>query len=243
MGVNIDVVDTEAIYHRIVHFAGTDKLHKVMYVNAHCMVISQRDATYRKILNRADFVYSDGMGVVWGARLLGLTLPGRSTAADFMPKFFKRFVEAGFRLYFLGGKPGVALAASERLKKKYGELQVVGYHHGYFSLSEQDKIVEKINKTKPHLLLVGMGVPYQEKWMEQCSSRLDVPVVWGLGAVFDYLAGELPRGPQWLMDSGFEWLCRLVAEPKRLWRRYLIGNVIFLAHVFRWKQLYEQRRL
>ena len=233
MGINISALDTRGLFDKISEFVGHGKSHKVMYVNAHCIVISQRDERYRKILDRAHLVYAGGISLVWGAKLLGHYLPGRLTAADFMPAFFSLFAEKALRVFFWGARPGVAEAAGKRIKQNNPELKIVGTHHGYFQPGEYGKIIEKINRTRPHVLMVGMGVPHQEKWIEEHFEQINAPVVWGVGALFDFLSGRLPRGPQWLLDSGFEWLCRLLAEPRRLWRRYLLGNVLFMWYVFR----------
>lgn len=235
MGVNIDILDTTGLYHRIIAFVRDQKPHKVMYVNAHCMVLAQKDETYRKILNDADLVYADGMSLVWGARLSGFDLPGRSTAADFFPRFCELFAEQSLSIYLLGGQPGVAEAASDRLREKNPRLEIVGTHHGYFHSQEQAQIIESINRASPHIVLIGMGVPYQERWIEEHCRKIRAPVIWGVGALFDFLSGGVPRGPQWLLDSGFEWLCRLFAEPRRLWQRYLLGNLLFMWYVLHWR--------
>ena len=235
MGVNVDVVDTKGLYNRIIDFAQNNKPHKVMYVNAYCMLIAQKDDEYREILNSADLVYADGISIVWGARFLGNCLPCRSTGADFIPGFCQVFAEKGFKIYLLGARPGVAEVAGQKLKQANPTLKIAGAHYGYFSHHENQRIIDEINRATPHILLVGMGVPYQEKWIDKNFSLLNVPVVWSVGGLFDFLSGNLKRGPQWLLDNGFEWLCRLCVEPRRLWKRYLIGNLLFIWYVFHWK--------
>lgn len=240
MGVNIDAVDTKGLHRKIIEFAQDGKPHRVMYVNADCMLIAQKDDEYRKILNNAHLVYTDGMSIVWGARILGKHLPGRSTAADFMPRFCKDFAKRGFGIYLLGAKSGVAEAAGEKLRRNNPELQILGTCHGYFQHHETARIIGEINRAKPHILLVGLGAPHQEKWIERNSEFIDVPIVWAVGGLFDFMSGRLRRGPQWLLDNGFEWLCRLCAEPRRLWKRYLIGNMLFMWYVFDWNLLRKE---
>lgn len=240
LGVHVDTLDTKGLYNRIIDFVDDNKAHKVMYVNAHCMVISQKDDGYRKILNDAHLVYADGMSIALAARILGDYLPGRSTAADFMPRFCKLFTKKGLKIYLLGAQPGVAEAAAERLKQSNPRLEIVGTCHGYFHVEERERIVEQINRARPHILLVGLGVPYQEKWIQEYRSQINAPVIWGVGALFDFLSGGLARGPQWLLDNGFEWLCRLLTEPRRLGKRYLVGNLLFMWHVFNWKFLKKE---
>ncbi len=235
LGNSISQLDTEALYQKIIQFVLTKRFYKVMYVNAYCMIVAERDIAYRDILNRADLVYADGISLVWTARLIGSDLPCRLTAADFMPGFFRRFSQEGIRVYMLGARPGVAEKAARRLRRENPGLQIVGTHHGYFEPSESEKIIAHINQAAPDIVMVGMGVPYQEKWIEAHSDQINASVIWGVGALFDFLSGTLPRGPQWLLDGGFEWLCRLISEPRRLWRRYLLGNCLFMWHVMRWK--------
>lgn len=227
LGVNVDVVDTEGLYHRILDFTQSGGPHKVAYFNAHCAVISCKDAVYRKILNSADLVYPDGMSIVWAARVFNRHLPHRSTGADFMERFCRRFAARGLKIYLLGARPGVAEEAARRLRRTIPELHVVGTYHGYFAQEETEKILDTIRAAGPDILLVGLGVPYQEKWIEVHYRNLGAPVVWGVGGLFDFLSGRLPRGPRWLLDNGFEWLCRLAVEPTRLWKRYLVGNMQF----------------
>lgn len=240
LGVNVDVLDTEGLCERVLDFAQQDTPRKVMYVNADCMLLARKDGAYRDILNRADLVYADGVGVVWGAKLWGHRLPGRATAADFMPEFCRRFAGLGLRIYLLGAKEGVARKAKERLLEQVPDLEVAGVHHGYFSMEETTRIIEEVNAARPHVLLVGFGAPYQERWIEENSSQLEVPVIWGVGGLFDFISGRTKRGPKWLLDHGFEWLCRLVAEPRRLWRRYLVGNSKFVLYIL-WHRFIAQR--
>lgn len=235
MDVDIEIVDEKGLFDRIIHFVRHERSRKVMYVNAHCTVISRKDEAYHNILNNAHLVYADGISLVWGARLLGHYLPGRLTAADFMPRFFSLFAEKGFRVYMLGARRGVADKAAQGLRLDNPGLEIVGTQHGYFEQWESERIIEEINKTHADIVMVGMGVPYQEKWIDRHCDRINAPVIWGVGALFDFLSGRLARGPQWLLDSGFEWLCRLLSEPRRLWKRYLFGNLLFMWYVLRWR--------
>ena len=229
LGVKIDNVDTGQLLERILFFASTPhRQRKVMYVNADCMVLAQKNPRYMDVLNGADLVYPDGAGVVLGARLLGLRLAGRSTAADFMPEFAKHFARAGLRLFLLGARPGVAKAAAKALKSQAPNLLIAGTHHGYFKKEETRGVIQQINASKADILLVGFGAPFQEFWIEENAGQLTPTILWGVGGLFDFLSGRTPRGPRWMLDHGLEWLCRLAVEPRRLWRRYLIGNLLFL---------------
>ncbi len=231
LGISIDVLDTDGLLERIITFAYEDTTRLVMYVNTDCMLISLDNDSYKQVLNTADLVYADGVGVVLGAKIWGKTLPGRSTGADFMPGFCEIFSKYGLRLFFLGAQQEVVEEAASQLRGKVPDLKIVGTHHGYFKEEETSQIIRLINEAKPHVLIVGMGAPCQELWISKNRELLKVPVLWGVGGLFDFLSGRTKRGPQWLLDNGFEWLCRLFVEPKRLWKRYLIGNVKFIAYL------------
>jgi N-acetylglucosaminyldiphosphoundecaprenol N-acetyl-beta-D-mannosaminyltransferase len=235
LGVEIDVLDTEGICKKVVEFTDQDSTRTVMYVNTDCMLIAKKDKKYQQVLNNADLVYADGIGVVYGAKLWGHSLPGRSTGADFMPDFCRTFADKGLRVYFLGASPGIAKQAADNLRQMIPDLLITGTHHGYFTADQEEEVIAAINASRPDIVIIGLGAPYQEFWINKNTDKLDAAVLWGVGGLFDFLSGSTPRGPQWLLDNGFEWLCRLVAEPKRLWRRYLIGNTKFVLYLF-WRR-------
>jgi N-acetylglucosaminyldiphosphoundecaprenol N-acetyl-beta-D-mannosaminyltransferase len=235
LNIPVDVLDTHGLFERIVALARSGKPNKVTYLNAHCTVLACRDAGYRDFLNRADLVYADGQSVVWAARLLGDNLPCRSTGADFLADFCRGFAGQGLRVYLFGAAPGRAEKAAGKLREAAPGLEIVGVRNGYFEPHENEALVADIVEARPDILIVGMGVPLQEEWIDRNLDRLNVPVVWGVGALFDFVAGDLARGPKFLVDNGFEWLCRLCVEPKRLWKRFLIGNLKFIFYVLAYK--------
>jgi N-acetylglucosaminyldiphosphoundecaprenol N-acetyl-beta-D-mannosaminyltransferase len=202
----------------------------IMYVNVHCMNVATRDDAYRAILNSADVVSCDGTGVRLASRLLGETLPERMTGADWIVDLCTRAQAERKALYLFGGAPGVAQSARERLLQDFPNLRICGTSDGY---RRGDDLLKEINARRPDILLVGMGTPRQEKWVAANRDALDIPTVWVVGALFDFVSGRIRRGPRWMTDHGLEWLCRLVAEPRKLWRRYLVGNPLFLYNVLR----------
>jgi N-acetylglucosaminyldiphosphoundecaprenol N-acetyl-beta-D-mannosaminyltransferase len=202
----------------------------ILYVNVHCMNVRNRDPAYAEILERADLVYCDGTGVRLGAHLVGLHIPERMTGADLIDPLCAQAVRHGLTLFLLGGAPGSARAAAQLLRSRHRGLQIVGTSHGY---DVGPEITAAINQARPDILLVGMGTPKQEKWIDRHRSELHVPVVWAVGALFDFVSGRIPRGPGWMTHHGLEWLCRLMVEPRKLWRRYLIGNPQFLWRIMR----------
>ena len=207
----------------------------VLNANAHCLNLCYEDPALRAFFNGAEVVFCDGAGVMLAAKILGGRIPERITYADWAWRLAAFAAAEGFSLYFLGARPGVAQAAARRLRERYPGLEISGVHHGYFDHSagspEGEAVVEEINAAAPDILLVGLGMPLQEYWLLENRRRLDAGVALTGGAVFDYVSGRLSRGPRLLTGNGFEWLARLLVEPRRLWRRYLIGNPLFLLRV------------
>lgn len=216
----------------------------VLNANVHCLNLTYTDPKLRSFLNEAEVVFCDGAGVMLAARLLGRRIPERITYADWAWRLASYAAAEGFTLYFLGAHPGVAEKAAEKLKGRYPDLRVSGIQHGYFDRSaggpENEAVIEKINAAAPDILLVGFGMPVQERWLMENWDRIDARVALTGGAVFDYISGELRRGPSILTENGFEWLARLLVEPRRLWRRYVVGNPVFLWRVIR--QLIDRQR-
>jgi N-acetylglucosaminyldiphosphoundecaprenol N-acetyl-beta-D-mannosaminyltransferase len=223
----------------ITSWVGTAHTHRVMYVNAHVVNQSRRLPELRRALEAADLVYCDGYGVRLAARVLEVPVPHRMTGADWVWGLAALCQEQGHSLYLLGSDPPVAREAAQRLRRWYPELRLVGSHHGYFDLDSphSERVIEDINARSPDIVLVGMGTPKQELWVERHAERIDADVLWTVGALLDYIAGRVPRAPRWLADNGLEWIFRLALEPHRMWKRYLLGNPVFLSRVMK-----ERRR-
>ncbi len=237
LGVGVDPVTVDELHAALLRLVGEDGLSLVLNANAHCLNLCYRDPALRGFLNRADVVFCDGAGVMLAARILGRRIPARITYADWAWRL-AAFAEAeGLSLYFLGARPGVADEAARRLRKRHPGLEIAGTRHGYFDRAagspENAVVVQEINVAAPDILLVGLGMPLQERWLMENQERLNVGVALTGGAVFDYVSGGLRRGPRLLTVNGLEWMARLLVEPRRLWRRYLLGNPLFLLRVLR----------
>lgn len=202
----------------------------VTYLNAACSNLAATHPNYREILRSANLVYADGQAIVWASRWLGTPLPERVNAADFFISFCRRAAAEGLRLFFLGSYPGVAAKAAANVVAEVPELIICGADHGFFA-GEGEEVIAAINNARPDILIVGMGVPRQECWVWRHRHELQVPTIWCVGALFEYFSGYRRRAPVWMRKAGLEWLFRLALEPTRLWRRYIIGNVVFLWRV------------
>jgi N-acetylglucosaminyldiphosphoundecaprenol N-acetyl-beta-D-mannosaminyltransferase len=206
---------------------------RVMYVNAHVLNQSREISDLRDALETADLVYCDGYGVRLAAKALDAEIPHRMTGADWIWGLAGLCEGAQRSVYLLGSEPGVAAEAGKRLQRWYPRLRVAGTHHGFFEAgsAHDDRVLEDINACRPDIVLVGMGTPKQELWVQRNAGRVDADVVWTVGALFDYVSGRVPRAPAWLADNGLEWIFRLAIEPQRMWRRYLLGNPVFISRV------------
>jgi N-acetylglucosaminyldiphosphoundecaprenol N-acetyl-beta-D-mannosaminyltransferase len=232
--VGVDPLTVGELHAEIEHLVRGGERGLVLNVNAHCLNLCYEDPELRDFMNGARVVFCDGAGVMLAARVLGRRIPERITYADWIWQLADLAATRGFSLYLLGARPGVAQEAARRLGERYPDLRVAGARHGYFDHGAGSAaVVQEINAAAPDILLVGLGMPLQERWLMENWQRLDVRVALTGGAVYDYASGRLRRGPRLLRDNGFEWLARLLVEPRHLWRRYLIGNPLFLLRVLR----------
>ena len=204
----------------------------VAYANVHVVNQAQRDADLLGFLQQASMVYCDGTGVRLGARIAGQRLPPRSTGADWIWDL-ARTAAGTWRIYWIGGEPGVTAAAAAQLTARYPTLSIKTDHGFHPRTGAPDTAcIERINGFETDILLVGMGTPEQERWVQQRRVAIKAPVVWCIGATADVISGKTPRGPTWLVEHA-EWLARLSTEPARLWRRYLLGNPAFLIRALK----------
>ena len=198
---------------------------------ASCVPVALQDRAYQDALHAADVVYADGQGVVWGSRLLGRPVPEKMATTDMLPPIAALAAWRGYKVFLLGGQPGVAAEAARRLTEVHTGLQIAGTLHGYFDSDEE--ALEAVARAQPDILFIGLGVPRQEVFVTRHRERLAAKAILTCGGLFDFASGRTPRCPSWMTAAGFEWLFRLGLEPQRLWRRYLLGNAQFLWHLGR----------
>lgn len=232
--IPVDLAPPAELLRRITGWVGDGQgPRRVMYVNAHVLNQSREIPALREALESADLVYCDGYGVRLAAKALDTEIPHRMTGADWVWGLASLCESAGQSVYLLGSEPGVTAEATRRLHRWYPDLDIVGTHHGYFEpgSAHDERVIEDINAKRPDIVLVGMGSPKQELWVQHNAHRVDTDVLWTVGALFDYVSGRVPRAPGWLADNGLEWIFRLAIEPQRMWRRYLLGNPQFVGRV------------
>jgi len=212
--------------------AGHTRCHCIAVTGMHGVTEAQHDAAFKRILNSADLVVPDGMPLIWLGRHHGHRLRRRVYGPELMQTFC---LSTGpkHRHFFYGGIPGVAAQVAEVLKRKYDTNIVGSYSPPFRPLTneEDEEIVTFINAAEPDILWIGLSTPKQERWMYEHRQRLRVPVVVGVGAAFDFNVGRMPQAPSWMQEHGLEWFYRLLHEPRRLWRRYLIYGSEFAWNV------------
>ena len=202
--------------------------HFCAFANADCLNIAYRNAHYTDLLNRADAVWADGVGIAISARFVHTPVHGNVNGTDMLP-FLCR---SGWSLYLFGAAPGVAEKARKRLLAEFPEAKIVGADHGFCRTPEEESaVLERINAAKPDILLVAMGVPKQEEWIVSHRPQLNCGIAVGVGGLLDFASGRIPRAPMWMRKLRIEWTYRLYNEPVRLFRRYVIGNPLFIWRV------------
>lgn len=214
-------------------------------VSATNIVALHEDPRLRAIAESCALVGVDGQGVVWASRLLGDPLPERVMALDLMEGLLPVAEERGYRIFILGAKQEVLERAVERIRSDYPKLVVAGYRNGYFSAEDDASVIEQIRAARPHMLFVALPSPKKEYWLSEHLDDLGVPFVMGVGGGIDVIAGLVRRAPRVIQRSGFEWVFRMAQEPRRLFRRFMVGNAKFIwlflkeyvAHVLRLKTL------
>jgi exopolysaccharide biosynthesis WecB/TagA/CpsF family protein len=208
--------------------------HQVVLANAHTLNLAADDPAYRRVLQDADLVLRDGVGVELAARLAGVDAGHNFVGTDFVPALLASLGPDQLRVFLFGARPGVAEQAAAALEGGAAHVRVVGTASGFGTFAQ---VGAQVRATRPDVLLVALGNPMQERWIHEHRGQLGVPVSVGVGALFDYLAGQVPRAPRLVLALRAEWIFRLLVEPKRLWRRYVMGNPRFV-----WRLIRSRRR-
>ncbi len=229
LGIGVDALTTEETLLEIERTVERGGFAQHVCVNAAKLVALRRDARLREIVERCELVSADGMAIVWAARLLGEPLPERVNGTDLMLRLFGLAERRGWGVYVLGARADVLERAVERLRDAHPRLRIAGYRDGWFADEESAEVAAAIRQAAPQLLFVAISSPRKELWLAEHGRDLGVPLVMGVGGSIDIVAGVTRRAPRWMQAAGLEWLFRLLQEPRRLGRRYLVTNVQFLG--------------
>jgi N-acetylglucosaminyldiphosphoundecaprenol N-acetyl-beta-D-mannosaminyltransferase len=233
LGCPITKLSLEGTIEQIEDFIASKRPHYVAMINVAKLIKMRSDKELEQSVLRADIIGADGVPLVWLSRLFGTPLPGRVNGTDLMYKLLERANVKGYSIFFLGAKQEVLQKVVEIVRTQYPSVRIAGFHHGYFSDAEETAIVHKIHVAQPDILFIAFGTPKKELWVKRYLQNMGVPVVHGVGGSFDVFAGLVPRAPLWMQWGGLEWLFRLAQEPRRMWRRYLVTNTLFIMLVLR----------
>lgn len=234
-GIPIDnVTEEEALQMILENSTGhSGKPSELHYVNAHCMNVSCTDEEYRSILQQATAVFADGSGIRMAGKRFDVEIKANVNGTDMFPRILEAFRDKGLKVFLLGAAPGIAEKTAEWAIRQYGQQVIAGYHDGFFTQEQQSALIDQINASGADLLLIAMGVPRQEKFAHEILESLTIKAVMGVGGLFDFYSGSIKRAPKWMRSLGIEWVYRLIQEPGRMWRRYIIGNILFMMRVRR----------
>ncbi len=202
--------------------------HMLVTVNAATLVEMRRHHKLRRACHSSQLVVPDGMSVVWATKLVGTPVAERVAGVELMERLLEMGSEEKLRFYFLGSKREVLDKLVQVCRTRYPGVTIVGTQDGYFREDQQSSIVERIQAADADILLIGMPTPFKEVWCHENKEALGVPVQIGVGGSFDVITGTISRAPVWMQRIGMEWVWRLMMEPRRLWKRYLIGNTTFI---------------
>lgn len=221
LGAGIDALTMEEAVERVAGFVRSGRPHRIITLNPEFLYRAQFECRLLDLVNRADLVTPDGVGIVWACRVAGSPVPERVTGIDLMLRLAERAAAEGWRIFLLGAAPGVAEEAAERLRRAHPGLLVAGTHHGYFKEDEGAAVAGLVREARAGLLFVALGAPKQEFWIDRYLEETGAAAAVGVGGSFDVIAGRVRRAPLWVRKLHLEWLSRLLREPAR-WRRQLV---------------------
>jgi N-acetylglucosaminyldiphosphoundecaprenol N-acetyl-beta-D-mannosaminyltransferase len=231
LGVHVPILSKGELTNRFINLLLDDTKGWISYVNVHAINLANKIPWFKEFLNNSLITYCDGVGVSYAIKILYNEHQDRIALSDWIYDICGELEKLGKRVFFLGSTPQVISTVVSKLQSLFPQLQIAGSYHGYFSSNEEAIIVDLINSSKVDVLIVGMGMPKQEEWIQKHCYDLNVKIILNGGSVLEFVAGAKKRCPRWLSNLGLEWFFRLLQEPRRLWRRYLIGNPLFLWKV------------
>jgi len=230
-GVPIDEYTTSEFIEQLEYLIKQPEQALVCPVNVDMLNQTISNEWLRTFISSADIIQAESSGVLLGARLLGRPLVQKITSNEIIYTLAKRWEDKEFSIYLLGGPEGQAKLAATKLHEQYPNFKIVGYHRGHLNEIESNEVIRKINEASPSILMVGFGCPIQEEWTDKYRASLNVPLLWPIGNLTSFVSGTVSTAPKWMKRYGFEWLYRLGQEPQRMWKRYIIGNPLFVFRV------------
>lgn len=204
-------------------------------INASKINLMESDSMLAKIVNSCPLINADGASVVWAAKRLGIPLKERVTGCDLFQKLVAVSAEKGYKIFLFGAKEEVVTKVKAIYEKQYPGIQIVGYRNGYFTEADEPQIVKQMRDSGADMMFVAFSSPKKEYWINKYLEEINIPFVMGVGGSFDIVAGVTKRAPEWFQEHGMEWFYRFIQEPRRMWKRYIIGNAKFVALTYKYK--------
>ncbi len=233
LDIKINKINVAQLLEKIAESIKERKKLKIFYLNVHAFNIAFKDALFKKVINDADLVFCDGVGVKIGAKILGISIGQRMTPPDWIDNLCETLIQQNYSMYLLGDEIGVAEKCAAVLIERHPGLNIKGTHHGFFKKEgvENAEIIRSINEAKSNVLLVGFGMPLQEKWISSNIENIDANIFLSVGAMFRWIAQVEKRAPLILASNGFEGVWRLITQPKKVWRRYILEVPYFFYKI------------
>ena len=229
MGCWVDNLTMEETLGTVENFIHSGRPHQHVVVNVDKIVKASRDPVLRNIINGCDLINADGMPVVWASRLLGKPLKERVTGVDLFESLMERAAEKGWRVFLLGAREEVVSRVAQIYPARYPGLTIAGYRNGYWKPEEEAAVADAIAATRPDILFVAISSPKKENFLARYQAAMKIPFAMGVGGTFDVAVGLVRRAPVWMQKAGLEWFYRFLQEPRRMFRRYFIDDMAFVA--------------
>ncbi len=237
LGVNFLNIDMAKAIDIIDKSVSKKQKSSFFFMNPDCFNKIFKDDAYLKVLNSADYIFPDGIGITIACKMIKKPLKENINGTDMFPHLCELAKKKDYSIYLLGAEPGIAEIVKENTQKEYPGIRIVGFRDGYFDRElETHQVISCINQLQPDILLVAFGAPAQEKWISRHKAEIKSYALLGVGGLFDFYSGKNKRAPTWMREIGLEWIYRIMQEPGRMWKRYLFGNPLFLYRVWKWKR-------
>jgi N-acetylglucosaminyldiphosphoundecaprenol N-acetyl-beta-D-mannosaminyltransferase len=229
----VNAISLDNVVTEVFAAIGRGEKKHIVFINALKIYEIKKDARMAKAVEEAEFILADGVPTVWASILLGRRLPGRVNGTDLFERLLKESAHRNTKVFLLGASQKSLERLESRLRELYPALQIAGARNGYFTDSQDGEVIGQINQSGADILFLGFSSPKKELWAHKYKHAITVPIIDGVGGSFDVVAGIIPRAPLWMQKSGLEWLHRVIKQPRRMFRRYLVSNSVFVYLVLR----------
>ena len=229
LGLRVDCLSPNEALETIDGYVRERTPRQVVTADSSMVVLARHDPELRRIVEGADLVTPDGWGILWASRMFRTPIPYKVSGVDLAERLCARSPLKGYRIFFLGAGPNVAQEAAEKMRQRYPGTSIVGVRDGFFTAAQEPEIAAEIRAAAPDVVLVALGIPKQEKWIDRHKNTLDVPVLIGVGGTFDVFSGRVKRAPLWMQNSGLEWLYRLSKNPRKFGKVMTLPQFALLA--------------